>query len=154
VVIYFVIIRNSLKEVTLEKTFAIIKPDAVSRKISGKILSRIEENGFTIVAMKKLWLTKKEAEGFYAVHKGKPFFESLTTYMSSAPCVAMVMEKQDAIASWRKLMGATNPANADRGTIRKEFALDLEKNSVHGSDAVETAAFEIKYFFSELEFTS
>ena len=153
-VIYFVIIRNSLKEVTLEKTFAIIKPDAVSRKISGKILSRIEENGFTIVAMKKLWLTKKEAEGFYAVHKGKPFFESLTTYMSSAPCVAMVMEKQDAIASWRKLMGATNPANADRGTIRKEFALDLEKNSVHGSDAVETAAFEIKYFFSELEFTS
>jgi len=154
VVIYFVIIRNSLKEVTLEKTFAIIKPDAVSRKISGKILSRIEENGFTIVAMKKLWLTKKEAEGFYAVHKGKPFFESLTTYMSSAPCVAMVMEKQDAIASWRKLMGATNPANADRGTIRKEFALDLEKNSVHGSDAVETAAFEIKYFFSDLEFTS
>ena len=153
-VIYFVIIRNSLKEVTLEKTFAIIKPDAVSRKISGKILSRIEENGFTIVAMKKLWLTKKEAEGFYAVHKGKPFFESLTTYMSSAPCVAMVMEKQDAIASWRKLMGATNPANADRGTIRKEFALDLEKNSVHGSDAVETAAFEIKYFFSDLEFTS
>ncbi|HXY61936.1 MAG TPA: nucleoside-diphosphate kinase [Nitrospirota bacterium] len=138
----------------MEKTFAIIKPDAVSRKISGKILSRIEENGFTIVAMKKLWLTKKEAEGFYAVHKGKPFFESLTTYMSSAPCVAMVMEKQDAIASWRKLMGATNPANADRGTIRKEFALDLEKNSVHGSDAVETAAFEIKYFFSELEFTS
>ena len=137
----------------MEKTFAIIKPDAVSRNISGKILSKIEENGFTIVAMKKLWLTKKEAEGFYAVHKGKPFFESLTSYMSSAPCVAMVLEKQDAIASWRKLMGATNPANADRGTLRKEFAIDLEKNSVHGSDAVETAAFEIKYFFSEMEFT-
>ncbi|HYA86162.1 MAG TPA: nucleoside-diphosphate kinase [Nitrospirota bacterium] len=137
----------------MEKTFAIIKPDAVSRNISGKILSKIEENGFTIVAMKKLWLTKKEAEGFYAVHKGKPFFESLTSYMSSAPCIAMVLEKQDAIAAWRKLMGTTNPANADRGTIRKEFALDLEKNSVHGSDAVETAAFEIKYFFSELEFT-
>jgi nucleoside-diphosphate kinase len=138
----------------LEKTFAIIKPDAVSRNISGKILSKIEDNGFTIVAMKKLWLTKKEAEGFYAVHKGKPFFESLTSYMSSAPCVAMVLGKKDAIAAWRKLMGATNPANADPGTIRKEFAVDLEKNSVHGSDAPETAAFEIKYFFSELEFTA
>jgi nucleoside-diphosphate kinase len=137
----------------LEKTFAIIKPDAVGRNISGKILSKIEENGFTIVAMKKLWLTKKEAEGFYAVHRGKPFFESLTSYMSSAPCVAMVLEKKDAISAWRKLMGATNPANADRGTIRKEFAVDLEKNSVHGSDAADTAAFEIKYFFSEIEFT-
>ncbi len=137
----------------MEKTFAIIKPDVVSRNISGKILSKIEENGFNIVAMKKLWLTKKEAEGFYAVHKGKPFFESLTSYMSSAPCVAMVLEKKDAIAAWRNLMGATNPANADRGTIRKEFAVDLEKNSVHGSDAIETAAFEIKYFFSEMEFT-
>lgn len=138
----------------MEKTFAIIKPDAVSRNISGKILSRIEENGFTIVAMKKLRLTKKEAEGFYAVHKGKPFFENLTTYMSSAPCVAMVLGKKDAIAAWRKLMGATNPATADAGTIRKEFAVDLEKNSVHGSDAPETAAFEIKYFFGELEFTA
>ncbi len=138
----------------MEKTFAIIKPDAVSRNISGKILSKIEENGFTIVAMKKLWLTKKEAEGFYAVHKGKPFFESLTSYMSSAPCVAMVLGKKDAIAAWRKLMGATNPANADPGTVRKEFAVDLEKNSVHGSDAPETAAFEIKYFFSEMEFTA
>ena len=137
----------------MEKTFAIIKPDAVSRNISGKILSKIEENGFTVVAMKKLWLTKKEAEGFYAVHRDKPFFESLTSYMSSAPCVAMVLEKKEAIAAWRKLMGATNPANADRGTIRKEFAVDLEKNSVHGSDAAETAAFEIKFFFSELEFT-
>jgi len=138
----------------LEKTFAIIKPDAVSRNISGKILSKVEENGFTIVAMKKLWLTKKEAEGFYAVHKGKPFFESLTSYMSSAPCVAMVLGKKDAIAAWRRLMGATNPASAEFGTIRKEFAVDLEKNSVHGSDAAETAAFEIKYFFSELEFTT
>jgi len=137
----------------LEKTFAIIKPDAVSRAISGKIITKIEENGFTIVAMKKLRLTRKEAEGFYAVHKGKPFFASLTSYMSSAPCVAMVLGKKDAIAAWRKLMGATNPANADPGTIRKEFAVDLEKNSVHGSDAPETAAFEIQYFFSELEFT-
>ncbi len=138
----------------MEKTFAIIKPDAVSRNISGKIITKIEENGFTIVAMKKLWLAKKEAEGFYAVHKGRPFFESLTAYMASGPCIAMVLGKKDAIPAWRKLMGATNPANADPGTIRKEFAVDLEKNSVHGSDAPETAAFEIKYFFSELEFTA
>jgi nucleoside-diphosphate kinase len=138
----------------LEKTFAIIKPDAVSRRLSGKILSRIEENGFTIVAMKMFCLTKKEAEGFYAVHKGKPFFENLTSYMSSAPSIAIVLGKKDAIAAWRKLMGATNPANADPGTIRKEFAVDLEKNSVHGSDGPETAAFEIRYFFSEIEFTA
>jgi nucleoside-diphosphate kinase len=142
------------KEDIVEKTFAIIKPDAVGRNITGKILSRIEENRFTIVAMKKLWLTKKEAEGFYAVHKEKPFFENLTSFMSSAPCIAMVLGKNDAIAAWRKLMGATNPANAEAGTIRKEFAFDLEKNSVHGSDAPETAAFEIKYFFSEMEFTA
>lgn len=136
----------------MEKTFAIIKPDAVSRNITGKIISKIEEAGFKIVAMKKIWLTKKEAEGFYAVHKGKPFFESLTDYMSSGPCIAMVLEKENAIADWRKLMGATNPANAEPGTIRKEFALDVEKNSVHGSDAKETAEYEIAYFFSKLEF--
>lgn len=136
----------------MEKTFAIIKPDAVERKITGKIISKIEEAGFNIVAMKKIWLTKKEAEGFYAVHKGKPFFESLTNYMSSGPCIAMVLEKENAIADWRKLMGATNPANAEPGTIRKEFAIDVEKNSVHGSDAKETANYEIKYFFSNLEF--
>lgn len=136
----------------MERTFAIIKPDAVERKITGKIIQRIEENGFNIIAMKKLWLTKKEAEGFYAVHKGKPFFDSLTNYMSSGPCIAMVLEKENAIADWRKLMGATNPANADAGTIRKEWAVDLEKNSVHGSDAPETAEYEIKYFFSNLEF--
>lgn len=136
----------------MEKTFAIIKPDAVSRNITGKIISKIEEEGFKIVAMKKIWLTKKEAEGFYAVHKGKPFFESLTDYMSSGPCIAMVLEKENAIADWRKLMGATNPANAEPGTIRKEFALDVEKNSVHGSDAKETAEYEIAYFFSKLEF--
>lgn len=136
----------------MEKTFAIIKPDAVERKITGKIISKIEEAGFNIVAMKKIWLTKKEAEGFYAVHKGKPFFESLTNYMSSGPCIAMVLEKENAIADWRKLMGATNPANAEPGTIRKEFAIDVEKNSVHGSDAKETANYEITYFFSNLEF--
>ena len=137
----------------MEKTFAIIKPDAVSRNITGKIIARIEENGFTMVAMKKLWLSRKEAEGFYAVHQGKPFFENLTVYMSSGPCIAMVLQKGDAIAAWRKLMGATNPAKADPGTLRREFAVDLEKNSVHGSDAPETAAFEIKYFFSEMELT-
>ena len=137
----------------VEKTFAIIKPDAVRRKITGKILTKIEEHGFTIVAMKKLRLTKKQAEGFYAVHRSRPFFESLTEYMSSAPCVAMVLEKDGAIAAWRKLMGATNPANAEPGTIRKEFAVDLEQNSVHGSDAPETAEYEIKYFFNALEFT-
>jgi nucleoside-diphosphate kinase len=136
----------------MEKTFAIIKPDAVQRNITGKIISKIEEAGFKIVAMKKILLTKKEAEGFYAVHRGKPFFESLTNYMSSGPCIAMVLEKKDAIASWRKLMGATNPANAEPGTIRKEFGIDVEKNSVHGSDAKETAEFEISYFFSKLEF--
>lgn len=138
----------------MEKTFAIIKPDACSRNIAGKILTKIEENGFRIIAMKKLWLTRKEAEGFYAVHKGKPFFESLTGYMSSGPCIAMVLQKDGAIAAWRKLMGATNPANAEQGTIRKEFAVDLEKNSVHGSDAPETAEYEIRYFFSVLEFTA
>jgi nucleoside-diphosphate kinase len=138
----------------VEKTFAIIKPDAVSRNITGKILTKIEENGYTIIAMKKLWLTKKQAEGFYAVHKARPFFESLTNYMSSGPCVAMVLEKDGAVAAWRKLMGATNPANAEPGTIRKEFAVNLEQNSVHGSDAPETAEYEVKYFFSALEFTA
>ncbi len=137
----------------MEMTFAIIKPDAVGRNISGKIVTRIEENGFQIIAMKKLWLTKKQAEGFYAVREGKPFFDSLTSYMSSGPCIAMVLQKKDAIASWRKLMGATNPANAEEGTIRKDFAVDLEKNSVHGSDAPGTAAYEIPYFFSTLEFS-
>jgi nucleoside-diphosphate kinase len=138
----------------VEKTFAIIKPDAVKRNITGKIFARIEEHGFTIVAMKKLRLSKKQAEGFYAVHSARPFFESLTEYMSSGPCIAMVLEKDGAIAAWRKLMGATNPANAEPGTLRKEFAVDLEQNSVHGSDAPETADYEIKYFFNALEFTA
>jgi nucleoside-diphosphate kinase len=138
----------------MEKTFAIIKPDAVSRNITGKVLTKIEEKGFTIVAMKKLWLTKKQAEGFYAVHRGKPFFESMTATMSSGPCIALVLERDGAIAAWRTLMGATNPANAESGTIRKEFAVDIEKNSVHGSDAPETADYEIKYFFSALEFAA
>ena len=138
----------------MEKTFAIIKPDACSRNIAGKILARIEEKGFRVIAMKKIAMTRKQAEGFYAVHRGKPFFDSLTDYMSSGPCIVMVLEKENAITAWRALMGATNPANADPGTIRKEFAQSLEANSVHGSDAPETAEYEIKYFFSALELTA
>jgi len=138
----------------MEKTFAIIKPDACSRNIAGKILHRDLLHGFRVIAMKKIAMTRKQAEGFYAVHRGKPFFDSLTDYMSSGPCIVMVLEKENAITAWRALMGATNPANADPGTIRKEFAQSLEANSVHGSDAPETADYEIKYFFSALELTA
>jgi len=138
----------------MERTFAIIKPDACSRNIAGKILVKIEEKGFRVIAMKKIAMTRKQAEGFYAVHRGKPFFDSLAGFMSSGPCIVMVLEKENAIAAWRTLMGATNPANADPGTIRKEFALSLEANSVHGSDAPETAEAEIRYFFSVLELTA
>ena len=138
----------------MEKTFAIIKPDACKRNVAGKILAKIEENGFRVIAMKKIAMTGKQAEGFYAVHRGKPFFVSLTDFMSSGPCIVMVLEKENAITAWRTLMGATNPANADPGTIRKEFALSMEANSVHGSDAPETADYEIKYFFSALELTA
>jgi nucleoside-diphosphate kinase len=135
----------------MEKTFAIIKPDACSRGIAGQVLAKIEANGFQVIAMKKLWMTKKQAEGFYAVHRGKPFFRSLTDFMSSGPCIVLVLQKENAIAAWRKLMGATNPANAEPGTIRKEFAQSMEANSVHGSDAPDTASYEIAYFFSALE---
>jgi nucleoside-diphosphate kinase len=138
----------------MEKTFAIIKPDACKRNLAGKILAKIEEKGFRVIAMKKIAMTRKQAEGFYAVHRGKPFFDSLTTFMSSGPCIVMVLEKENAIAAWRALMGATNPANADAGTIRKEFAQSMEANSVHGSDAPETADYEIRYFFSALELTA
>jgi nucleoside-diphosphate kinase len=137
--------------VAVEKTFAIIKPDACRRNITGKIISKIEENGFQIVALKKMCMTKQQAEGFYAVHRGKPFFSGLTDYMSSGPCIVLVLQKENAITTWRKLMGATNPANAEPGTIRKEFAQSVEANSVHGSDAPEAAAYEIAYFFSALE---
>jgi nucleoside-diphosphate kinase len=138
----------------MEQTFAIIKPDACSRNIAGKILAKIEEKGFRVIAMKKIAMTRKQAEGFYAVHRGKPFFDNLADFMSSGPCVVMVLEKESAISAWRALMGATNPANADAGTIRKEFAQSLEANSVHGSDAPETADYEIRYFFSALELTA
>jgi nucleoside-diphosphate kinase len=134
-----------------ERTLAIIKPDATARNIAGKIVSRIEDEGFTILAMKKLRLSKGDAESFYAVHRGKPFFESLTTFMSSGPVVALCLERDGAIAKWREVMGATNPANAAEGTIRKLYAVDVERNSVHGSDAPETAAVETGFFFSGLE---
>ena len=138
----------------MEKTFAIIKPDAVERNLIGKILERIEREGFRITAMKRVLLTLPMAEGFYHVHKERPFFKNLTEYMCTGPVVLLVLEKEGAIKAWRELMGATNPADADAGTIRKEFAVDLEKNSVHGSDAPETAVFEISYFFSPNEILS
>lgn len=135
----------------MERTFAIIKPDAVERNIIGKVLEKIEGAGFRIVGMKKILLSKKEAEGFYYVHKERPFFNDLCSFMSRSPVVVMVLEREDAIAKWREVMGATNPANAEDGTIRKEFGLSIEENTVHGSDAPESAAFEIPYFFSQLE---
>src|SRR5918994_7187424 len=135
----------------MERTFAIIKPDAVQRRLTGKILARIEEAGFTIRAMRLQHLTKAEAEGFYAVHRERPFFGSLTEFMSSGPCVVMALEAPDAIAKWRTLMGATDPAKADAGTLRKEFGTSIERNATHGSDAPDTAAFEVGYFFPGME---
>ncbi|VAX30089.1 Nucleoside diphosphate kinase [hydrothermal vent metagenome] len=135
----------------MERTFAIIKPDAVERNLIGKILDRIESKGFKVAAMKKATLSKTQAEEFYHVHKERPFFNDLTTYMVSGPVVLMVLEKEDAVSAWRELMGATNPADAAEGTIRKEFALNLEKNSAHGSDSPENATFEISFFFSLTE---
>ncbi len=135
----------------MQRTLSIIKPDAVERNLSGAILKMIQEAGLKVVAMKMIHLSRKEAEGFYAVHKERPFFGSLCDFMCSGPVVVSILEGEDAIATYRKLMGATNPANAEEGTIRKLHALDIEKNSVHGSDAPETAAFETAYFFSNLE---
>ncbi|MRR34910.1 nucleoside-diphosphate kinase [bacterium] len=135
----------------MERTFAIIKPDAVERNIVGKILEKVEAEGFRIVGMKKIQLSKKEAEGFYYVHSERPFFGDLCSFMSRSPVVVLALERENAIAKWREVMGATNPANADAGTIRKEFGLGIEENTVHGSDSPESAAFEIPYFFSQLE---
>ncbi|WP_045214986.1 nucleoside-diphosphate kinase [Desulfonatronovibrio magnus] len=134
-----------------QQTLSIIKPDATQRNLQGAILKMIQDAGLKITAMKMIHLSKKQAEGFYAVHSDKPFFDSLTDFMCSGPVVVSVLEGQDAISKYREVMGATNPANADEGTIRKAFALDIEKNSVHGSDAPETAATEIAYFFNQLE---
>ena len=135
----------------IERTFAIIKPNAFAAGNAGKILARIYAEGFTVVGIKKLYLSKKEAEGFYYVHKERPFFGELTDFMSSGPCIVMILEAPDAIKKWRDLMGATNPANAAEGTLRREFGDSLEANATHGSDAPETAAFEMGYFFSGLE---
>lgn len=132
----------------LERTFAIIKPDAVAKGQSGEILSMIERAGFRVVAMRLRHLTKKDAEAFYAVHKARPFFAGLVTFMTEGPAVTLVLESESAIAKWRDLMGATNPANAAEGTIRKRFAENIERNCVHGSDAPETAAVEIPFFFA------
>src|SRR5262245_21573886 len=134
-----------------EQTLAIIKPDAVERRLAGRIMQRIEESGFQIRAMKRVHLTEKEAEGFYAVHRERPFFKSLTGFMSSGPAIVLVLEAVDAIKKWRTLMGATDPAKADSGTLRKEFAQSIERNATHGSDAPETATYEIAYFFAGVE---
>ena len=135
----------------MERTFAIIKPDAVEGRLIGRILARIEQEGFTIRAMRLQHLTRPEAEGFYAVHRERPFFSALTEFMSSGPCVVMALEAPDAIAKWRTLMGATDPAKAGSGTLRKEFGSSIERNATHGSDAPETAAFELGYFFRGME---
>ena len=136
----------------MEMTVAIIKPDAVKARYTGPIIQRIEQSGFTIRAMQLRSLSAREAEGFYAVHRERPFFASLTTFMSSGPCVVMALEAEDAIRKWRTLMGATDPAKADAGTLRKEFGASIENNATHGSDAPETAAFELGYFFPGIEF--
>ena len=134
-----------------QRTLAIIKPDAVAKNAAGQILARIEGAGFTVLAAKLIHMTDAQARGFYIVHKERPFYASLCTFMTQGPCMPMVLEADNAIQKWRDLMGATNPANAVAGTIRKDFASSIEANAVHGSDAPETAAFEIPYFFSALE---
>ena len=132
-------------------TFAIIKPDAVRAGNTGNIIQRITDAGFKLRAMKMLHMTQREAEGFYAVHRERPFFAGLTEFMSSAPCVVMALEKEGAVKAWRDLMGATDPAKADEGTLRKEFGASVGENATHGSDSDENAAIEIAYFFSQLE---
>ena len=135
----------------MEHTFAIIKPDAVSAGQTGAILQRIEEAGFGVREMRLVRLTKTEAQGFYAVHRARPFFDSLTTFMSSGPVVVLVLEAPDAINRWRTLMGATDPAKADEDTLRRQFGRSIERNATHGSDGTETAAFEVGYFFRGVE---
>ena len=135
----------------MERTSAIIKPDAVKNGVTGRILARIEQEGFRVVAMRLQHLSKREAEGFYAVHSERPFFNGLTDFMSSGPCVLLCLEAPDAIKRWRTLMGATNPADAEAGTMRKEFGASIDNNATHGSDAPETAAFELGFFFRGME---
>jgi nucleoside-diphosphate kinase len=135
----------------MERTFAIIKPDAVAARFTGRILQRIETEGFQIRAMRMVHLSKADAEGFYAVHRERPFFASLTAFMSSGPAVVLALEAPDAVRKWRTLMGATDPAKAEPDTLRKEFGRSIENNATHGSDAPETAAFELGYFFRGVE---
>lgn len=135
----------------MQQTLAIVKPDGVSRGLIGEVVGRIEKASLTIKAMKLISMTKAKAEGFYAVHKERPFFNDLTDFMSSGPALVMILEGEDAIARWRDMMGATNYKDAAEGTIRRDFATDIEKNVVHGSDAPETAAFETGYFFNAFE---
>ena len=134
-----------------ERTLAIIKPDAVAKGAAGQIFARIEKAGFTVIAVRMIRMTEEDAAGFYAVHRARPFFQSLCTFMTQGPCIPMVLEADNAIQRWRDLMGATDPAKAAAGTIRKDFAESIEANAVHGSDAPQTAAFEIPYFFSSLD---
>jgi nucleoside-diphosphate kinase len=135
----------------MERTLSIVKPDGVNQHLIGEIIKRFEGNGLKVIGLKMIWMDRKEAEGFYAVHRGKPFFESLTGFMSSGPCVVMVLEGDGAISKTRAWMGATDPKKAEEGTLRRQFAANIEQNIVHGSDAPETAAFEISYFFNALE---
>jgi len=135
----------------MQRTLAIIKPDAVEKGHAGQIVTRIEQEGFRILALRMTHLSRQEAEGFYAVHRDKPFFGDLTTFMSSGPCIAVALEADDAIPRWRGVMGATNPEEAAAGTLRKQFATNIERNACHGSDAPETAALEIAYFFGGVE---
>ena len=137
----------------VERTLTIIKPDGVQQRNAGEIIAMIEKAGFRIAAARLIHMTRAEAQGFYAVHRERPFFASLTEFMSSGPCIPMVLEAEDAIKRLRDLMGATDPAKAAEGTIRKRFASNIEKNVIHGSDAAATAATEIRYFFSDLELT-
>ncbi len=135
----------------IERTFSMIKPDATKRNLTGAITAKLEEAGLRVVASKRVWMSLKQAEGFYAEHSERPFFGELTEFMSSGPTIVQVLEGENGVLANREIMGATNPADADAGTIRKEFALSLGENSVHGSDAPETAAREISYWFSEIE---
>lgn len=137
----------------MEQTLSIVKPDGVSKKLTGEVIRRFESDNLQLIALKMIKLTKSDAEGFYAVHKDKPFFSSLTDFMSSGPCVVMVLEGRNAISKVREIMGATDPSNAAEGTIRRDFASDIEENIVHGSDSPESANFEISYFFNALEIT-
>jgi nucleoside-diphosphate kinase len=135
----------------MERTLSIVKPDGVQKHLIGEVIKRFEDHGLKVIGLKMISMDKEEAEGFYAVHRGKPFFESLTAFMSSGPSVVMILEGEGAISKTRELMGATDLKQAKEGTLRRQFASNIEKNVVHGSDAPETAVFEIKYFFSSLE---